>query len=280
MFTLNCKGRMLVVDKPLVMGILNATPDSFYSESRFNDIDKVLLQAERMISEGADIIDVGGQSTRPGSIEISAEEESDRVLAIIGHLQSRFPQLIISVDTYFSKVALEAVAEGASMVNDISGGGRDANMMTTIGKLNVPYVCMHMKGTPETMQQHAQYENMELEILDYFVRKIDSCRKAGIKDVIIDPGFGFAKTIDQNFQLLQNLSIFKTLNVPILCGLSRKSTVYKTLDVSVDEALNGTTVLNTIALMNGANIIRVHDVKEAKQAVSLVNHVKAESNVY
>jgi dihydropteroate synthase len=274
MFTLNCKGQMLVVDKPLVMGIINATPDSFYGESRFTDINEVLLQAERMIGEGADIVDVGGQSTRPGSTPISAEEESDRLLPLIAAVHSRFPHLVISIDTFYAKVAHEAVSEGASMVNDITGGAMDANMLTTVGKLNVPYVCMHIKGTPETMQQHTHYENMELEILDYFVRKVDNCRQSHIKDVIIDPGFGFAKTIHQNFQLLQNLSVFKTLNVPILCGLSRKSTVYKTLGVSVDEALNGTTVLNTIALMNGANILRVHDVREAKQAVMLVERLK------
>ena len=270
MFVLNCKGRLLVVDKPLVMGIINVTPDSFYSGSRFNLASDVLPKVEKMIKEGASIIDVGGQSTRPGSQQLSAEAELERVIGIIESIHFNFPDTVISIDTFHAKVAIDAVAAGASMVNDISAGGLDLNMISTVSSLNVPYVCMHMKGTPATMQQHAQYENIALETLDYFVKKVQQCRKAGIKDVIIDPGFGFAKTIEQNFLLLKQLPILRTLELPILCGLSRKSTVYKTLAVPVEESLNGTTVLNTIALLNGANILRVHDVKEAKEAIELV----------
>jgi len=270
MFVLNCKGRLLVVDKPLVMGIINVTPDSFYSASRFNVASDVLPQVEKMIKEGASIIDVGGQSTRPGSQQLSAEAELERVIGIIESIHFNFPDTVISIDTFHAKVAIDAVAAGASMVNDISAGGLDLNMISTVSSLNVPYVCMHMKGTPATMQQHAQYENIALETLDYFVKKVEVCRKAGIKDVIIDPGFGFAKTIEQNFLLLKQLPILRTLELPILCGLSRKSTVYKTLAVPVEESLNGTTVINTIALLNGANILRVHDVKEAKEAIELV----------
>jgi len=270
MFVLNCKGRLLVVDKPLVMGIINVTPDSFYSGSRFNLASDVLPQVEKMIKEGVSIIDVGGQSTRPGSQQLSAEAELERVIGIIESIHFNFPDTVISIDTFHAKVAIDAVAAGAAMVNDISAGGLDLNMISTVSSLNVPYVCMHMKGTPATMQQHAQYENIALETLDYFVKKVEQCRKAGIKDVIIDPGFGFAKTIEQNFLLLKQLPILRTLELPILCGLSRKSTVYKTLAVPVEESLNGTTVINTIALLNGANILRVHDVKEAKEAIELV----------
>jgi len=270
MFVLNCKGRLLVVDKPLVMGIINVTPDSFYSGSRFNLASDVLPKVEKMIKEGASIIDVGGQSTRPGSQQLSAEAELERVIGIIESIHFNFPDTVISIDTFHAKVAIDAVAAGASMVNDISAGGLDPNMISSVSSLNVPYVCMHMKGTPATMQQHAQYENIALETLDYFVKKVEQCRKAGIKDVIIDPGFGFAKTIEQNFLLLKQLPILRTLELPILCGLSRKSTVYKTLAVPVEESLNGTTVINTIALLNGANILRVHDVKEAKEAIELV----------
>ena len=270
MFVLNCKGRLLVVDKPLVMGIINVTPDSFYPGSRFNVASEVLPTVENMIKEGASIIDVGGQSTRPGSQQLSEETELERVIGIIESIHFNFPNTILSVDTFHSKVAKEAVAAGASIVNDISAGSLDPNMISTVSSLNVPYVCMHMKGTPVTMQQHAQYENIALEVLDYSVKKIDQCRKAGIKDLIIDPGFGFAKTIEQNFTLLKQLTILRTLELPILVGLSRKSTVYKTLGVPVEESLNGTTTLNTIALLNGANILRVHDVKEAREAVVLV----------
>lgn len=274
MFTLNCKGRLIVVDKPLVMGIINVTPDSFYAGSRFRTEEAIITQVEKMHKDGADMIDLGGQSTRPGSVELSAEEEAERILPVIEIVHHQFPELILSIDTFYSKVALAAVEAGATVVNDISGGQRDPSMLTTVGKLEVPYICMHIKGTPATMQMHAQYENIGLEILDYFIQRIDTCRKAKIRDVIIDPGFGFAKNIEQNFELLKQLHLFRQLDVPLMCGLSRKSTVYKTLGVNSDEALNGTTVLNTIALLNGADILRVHDPKEAREAIELLEAYK------
>jgi len=273
MFTLNCKGRLLVIESPVVMGIINATPDSFYEGSRFMGEKNILAQAEKMLKEGADILDIGGQSTRPGSHQLSEEEELKRVIEPIVLLQKNFPEAIISIDTYQSKVAVEAVAAGASIVNDISGGNLDADMLQTVGTLNVPYICMHMQGTPQTMQKEPHYENVTKEVLDFFIHKIDACKKAGIHDVIIDPGFGFGKTIKHNFELLKNLFVFKMLEKPLLLGVSRKSTIYKTLGVTVAEALNGTTVLNTIGLMNGANMLRVHDVKEAKEAVRLFNAI-------
>ncbi len=273
MFTLNCNGRLLVIDKPLVMGIINATPDSFYEGSRFSGTDKILLQAEKMIIEGADILDIGGQSTRPGSEQVSDDTELNRILESIEAIHQKFPETIISVDTYYSTVAKKCIHAGASIVNDISSGTMDKEMLSTIAALKVPYVSMHMKGTPQTMQQQANYENVTREVLDFFIRKKDECKTAGIADVIIDPGFGFAKTIAHNFQLLKDLSVFKMLDALVLVGLSRKSSVYKTLDISPEEALNGTTVLNTLALMNGANILRVHDVKEAKEAIKLCGDV-------
>lgn len=269
MFTLNCKGKLLVIDKPLVMGIINVTPDSFYKDSRRQTTESVLAQATKMINDGADIIDVGGQSTRPGSKRISAKEELERVLPAIETILINFPDTIISVDTYQSKVAEECVGAGAVIINDISSGNMDSEMITTIARLQVPYICMHMKGTPENMQETPTYENVTREVLDFFIEKTDECKHAGINDIIIDPGFGFGKTISHNFTLLKELSAFRMLEKPILTGLSRKSTIYKTLGVTAEEALNGTTVLNTLALQNGANILRVHDVKEAKEAVQL-----------
>lgn len=270
MFTLNCKGRLLAVDKPLVMGIINATSDSFYAESRYSGTDALLKQAEKMLQEGADILDIGGQSTRPGSEKVSAEEELKRIIYGINAIHQRFPEAVISVDTYYSLVAKEAVEAGASMVNDISAGSLDELMIPIVASLHVPYILMHMKGTPQTMQQSPQYDNVTKEVLDFFIFKTEELRKAGIPDIIVDPGFGFGKTIEHNFELLRNLQVFKILGKPLLLGVSRKSTVWKTIGTSADEALNGTTVLNTIGLMNGANIIRVHDVKEAKEAVKLV----------
>ena len=269
MFTLNCKGRLLLIDKPIVMGIINATPDSFFGGSRSNSVDDIVAKAANMLNDGADIIDIGGQSTRPGSEMKSADEEIERVVPAIKAIANRSPHAFISIDTFYSKVAIAAVEAGATIVNDISAGSIDNKMIQTIAELKVPYVMMHMKGTPQTMQQNAVYENVTREVLDFFIAKTNELKNAGIVDLIIDPGFGFAKTIDQNFELLKNLSVFKMLDKAIMVGLSRKSTVYKTLGVSADDALNGTTVLNTIGLMNGASILRVHDVKEAKDAVKL-----------
>ena len=269
MFSLNCRGRLLLVDKPLVMGIINVTPDSFYSGSRQQTNEAILLQAKKMIEEGADIIDIGGQSTRPGSERVSAKDELERVLPAIKGILNDFPEVVISVDTYQSEVATECVNAGAAIINDISSGNMDSEMLSTVAKLQVPYICMHMKGTPENMQEQAIYENVTREVLDFFINKIDECKQAGINDVIIDPGFGFGKAIAHNFKLLKELSAFKMLENPIMVGLSRKSTIYKTLQVTAEEALNGTTVLNTLALQNGANILRVHDVKAAKEAITL-----------
>ena len=269
MFTLNCNGKLLEINNPLVMGIINITPDSFYSGSRFTNEPDILRQVEKMINEEADIIDIGAQSTRPGAQQLSADEELKRLMPVIELLHKKFPGLIISVDTFNSLVAKESVVAGASMINDISGGNFDLDMLHVIGKLKVPYVCMHIKGTPQTMQKNPAYENVIKEIFDFFIERIDACKKAGINDVIIDPGFGFGKNKDHNFELLKNLPVFKMLERPVLAGISRKSTIYKTLGVTTDEALNGSTVLHTIALMNGANILRVHDVKEAKEAVKL-----------
>ncbi len=274
MFTLNCKGRLLVIDEPVVMGIINITPDSFHSGSRKTSLNDALQQAEKMLNDGAAILDIGGQSTRPASEVIGIEEELLRVLPAIDAIHQHFPESFISIDTYYAKVAAEAVNAGAAMVNDISSGTLDEQMIQVVASLQVPYVVMHMKGTPQTMQQQAHYEDVTLEVLDFFIKKTEECRQAGINDVIIDAGFGFAKTIAHNFTLLKNLSVFKMLQKPLLAGLSRKATVYKTLGITPEEALNGTTVLNTIALLNGANILRVHDVKEAVEAIKLVKTLR------
>jgi len=269
MLTLNLKGRVLSLARPLVMGILNRTPDSFYQGSRVADDEQLLRQAGKMISEGADIIDIGGQSTRPNAEQLGEEEELSRVTGAIELLHREWPEIPLSVDTWFARVAREAVSAGASMVNDISGGSLDPDMLNTVGRLRVPYVCMHMKGTPATMNTEARYEDVVKEVLDVFIRRIDDCRRAGIHDVILDPGFGFAKTPGHNFTLLRHLSLFRITGKPILLGVSRKSTIYRTLGITPEEALNGTTVLHTIGLLNGASILRVHDVKEAREAVTL-----------
>jgi dihydropteroate synthase len=270
MFVLNCKGRSLTVDKPLVMGVINVTPDSFYSGSRRSGIDEILRTADQMLTDGADIVDIGGQSTRPGSEQLSLEEELRRVIGAVGSIHKKFPQAIISIDTFYSKVAKEAVESGASIVNDISAGNMDENMIPVVAALKVPYVLMHMQGIPKTMQVEPHYDNVVDEVFEFFQKKILSLQKAGIKDIVIDPGFGFGKTIAHNFELLRNLSSFTKLNHPILAGLSRKSFAYKTIGVGSDEALTGTIVLNTIALLNGASILRVHDVKEARQTIQLI----------
>lgn len=265
----------MTIAQPVVMGILNVTPDSFFEGSRQHSLDHVLATAERMLQQGAMILDIGGQSTRPGAADIGAAEETDRVVPAIEAIVAHFPDALISVDTFRSPVARAAVQAGAHIVNDVSGGSLDADMLTTVGELQVPYICMHMRGTPATMQQLTQYDNVVMDVIDFFVERTDACRRAGIKDVIIDPGFGFAKTPAQNFQLLRELQSFQIFGRPVLLGVSRKSTICKTLNITADEALNGTTVLNTIGLLNGASILRVHDVKEAVEAVKLVAAVNA-----
>lgn len=270
MFSLNCKGKLVLIERPLIMGILNLTDDSFYEGSRMKNTEAVKNKAAQMIYEGGNILDLGAQSTRPASTRISAKEELKKLLPAIEALITNFPEIILSVDTYHSEVAKKCVEEGAAIINDISGGEMDKKMIETVAQLKVPYVCMHMKGVPETMHHETHYEDMLKEILDFFIAKIDECKRAGINDVIIDPGLGFGKNISQNLRLLKHLAIFKMLERPIMAGVSRKSTIYKTLKISAEEALNGTTVLNTIALLNGASILRVHDVKEAKEAVTLL----------
>jgi dihydropteroate synthase len=277
MFTLNCKGRILQIKEPIVMGIINTTPDSFFSESRSMAIEEVVAKAGKMLEDGATILDLGGQSTRPGSQLVEASEETDRLLPCIESIHKSYPDAIISADTFYSSVALHAINAGASIINDVSGGSMDEQMLETVGSHDVPYICMHMRGTPQTMQNFTNYGDLLKEVIDYFILKTDSCKKAGIKDIILDPGFGFAKTIPQNFELLNKLEYLKILEKPLLIGLSRKGTIWKTLGITADEALNGTTVLNTISLMKGASILRVHDVKEANEAIRLVTELNSNS---
>ena len=274
MFTLNCKGRLLAIERPLVMGIINLTPDSFWEGSRFQEVDMILRQAEKMLTEGATFLDLGAQSTRPGSPRIEPDEELKRLMEPLKAIRERFPEAFLSVDTYHASVARSAVEAGASLVNDISGGSFDQQMISTVATLGVPFICMHVKGKPDNMHHNPQYDDVTREVLDYFIIKTAECKLAGIHDVIIDPGFGFSKTAAHNFELIKNLSVFQILQKPLLAGISRKSTIYKTLSVTAAEALNGTTVLNTICLLNGANILRVHDVKEAVEAVKLVEAYK------
>jgi dihydropteroate synthase len=269
MLTINCNGKMLNLNSAVIMGIINITPDSFFEGHLDKNESELLLMAEKMIIDGASILDIGGQSTKPGSKRIEADEELKRVIPVIIAIRKSFPETIISIDTYHSKVAAQAIESGADMVNDISAGSLDKEMIPTVGKLKVPYVCMHMQGTPETMQLNPTYSNITLEIIQFFIKKIEACRNAGIKDIIIDPGFGFGKTIEQNFTLLRELQSLEMLDCPVLAGISRKGMIYKTLSTTPENALNGTTVANTMALINGASILRVHDVKEAKEAITI-----------
>ncbi len=278
MYTLNCRGKLLRLERPVVMGILNTTPDSFYSTSRVQSLQEVVEQADKMLAEGAAILDIGGQSTRPGSKRVSPREEIDRVLPGISAILSRHPDAILSIDTYAAEVAAAAVEAGAAIINDISGGDMDPAILSVAAAAGVPYICMHMQGRPDTMQNDPQYQNVTLEVLDYLSHKIAACRAAGIRDVVADPGFGFGKTIRHNFTLLKEMAALEVLEVPILAGLSRKSSVYTTLQVTPEEALNGTTVLNTLALMNGASILRVHDVRAAVEAIQLVSACQAMAN--
>jgi len=274
MFTLNAKGKLLSLDSPVVMGILNRSADSFYSGSRFPDDTALLDRAEQMIAEGAEWLDIGGQSTRPGAELVGEEEELRRVVGAIDQMHRKWPDLTISVDTWYARVAAEAVAAGASVVNDISGGRLDPAMLPTVGGLGVPYICMHSKGTPATMNREAVYTNVVREVLDFFIARIEDCRLAGINDVILDPGFGFAKTRAHNWELLRQLDVFRLTGRPLLLGVSRKSTIYRELNIEPEEALNGTTVMHTIGLLNGAAILRVHDPRAAREAITLVSKYK------
>ena len=266
---------MLDLEIPKVMGILNITPDSFYKGSRYNTDEDILRAATRMLEDGADILDIGGYSSRPGAKDITAEEESIRVLKAIKLISRNYPEAIISVDTFRADIAREAVVGcGAHLINDISGGDADSKMFLTVEKLNVPYILMHMKGDPRTMQNKPVYDDVVADILKWFGERIFKLQNAGLKDIIIDPGFGFGKTMDHNFDLLRRLGDFSITGLPVIVGISRKSMIWKTLNISVDEALNGTTVLNAIALFNGADILRVHDVKEAVQTVKLLQKIR------
>ena len=267
--TLNCNGQLLDLTEPIVMGILNVTPDSFYDGGKYENENMMLSQVEQMVVDGASIIDVGGMSSRPGAEIIDEEEELLRVLPIIQKIKQHFPKIIISIDTVKARVAEESVAAGASIINDISAGSIDENMFPMVAKLDVPYILMHMQGKPEDMQQKPDYQDVTLEVLDFFIKKVGELRALGVKDIILDPGFGFGKTIEHNYHLLKKLTIFKILDLSLLIGISRKSMIYKVLNNSPQEALNGTTVLNTMALERGAKILRVHDVKEAMETITL-----------
>jgi dihydropteroate synthase len=270
MYTLNCRGRLLVLDQPVVMGIINLTPDSFYAGSRSEELEDVISKAAQLLQDGALLLDIGAQSTRPGSSFLTATEEWARLEPLLAALVASFPQAFFSVDTFHAEVAKKAAEAGVHLINDISFGMLDPEMIPVVAESGLPYIGMHMKGSPQTMQSLAQYDDLLLEISDFFIERIAVCRAAGIKDLILDPGFGFAKTVDQNFQLLNRLQELKVFGLPILAGLSRKSTITKTLGITAEEALNGTTVLNTVALQKGASILRVHDPKPALEAIRLL----------
>lgn len=269
MLTINCKGKLIDLSIPRVMGIINLTPDSFYDGGKNSDEKKILIRVEKMLNEGATFIDLGGYSSRPGADNISEKEEETRVLPALESILKHFPEALISVDTFRSALASKAINLGACMINDISAGNLDKNMFNTIAALQVPYVAMHMPGTPETMQKMTQYEDLITDLVYFFSKKINDLRELHINDVIIDVGFGFGKTLEQNYTLLRKLEVFHMLGVPILTGISRKSMVYKVIKTSAEQALNGTTAANTIALLKGSNILRVHDVKEAVETIQI-----------
>lgn len=267
--TINCKGRVIDLSTPHVMGILNVTPDSFHDGGQFTDIERALKQTESMLIAGATFIDIGGQSTRPGAEQVGAEEEISLTIPAIEAIIKQFPEANLSIDTYHASVAKAAIKAGASMINDVSAGDDDVNMFTTVLELQVPYIIMHKQGSPETMQQNPEYIDVVKEVMNYFVAKTTQLKNLGVHDVIIDPGFGFGKTVEHNYSLLKHLADFNVFGIPVLAGVSRKSMINKVLGTKPENALNGTTVANTMALLNGAKIIRVHDVKEAMQAVKL-----------
>jgi dihydropteroate synthase len=273
---INAGGKLIDLEIPKVMGILNITPDSFFEGSRVNTDEEIITAAGRMLDEGAAFLDVGGYSSRPGASHISEKEEGRRVIRAIKLIRGEYPEAVISVDTFRSGIALEAVLEaGALMINDISGGDADPDMIPVVGRLNVPYIMMHMKGDPSTMQNNPVYDDIVADILKYFGKRIFRLRTAGVKDIIIDPGFGFAKTIDHNFELMRRLHDLNITGLPLMVGISRKSMIWKTLDITADEALNGTTAMHSVALSKGADILRVHDVKPAIEAVRLFAKLKS-----
>jgi len=271
--TINCNGELISLETPKIMGILNLTPDSFFDGGVYKIEHEILQQTEKMLNDGAFCIDLGAYSSRPNAEDVSTEVELQRLLPIIDLLLKKFPEIILSIDTFRSEVAQQAIAHGAAIINDISGGSLDEQMMKTVGQLKVPYILMHMRGTPKTMQSLTQYDDLLQDMIYYFSEKTAIARSFGIDDLILDPGFGFAKTTVQNFEILKNMSLLSVLDLPILVGLSRKSMIYKTLGISAQEALNGTSILNTLALQQGAKILRVHDVKEAKECIDLITQV-------
>ncbi|MFK5891464.1 MAG: dihydropteroate synthase [Flavobacteriaceae bacterium] len=270
---INCKGKLIDLSRPKIMGILNVTPDSFYDGGQYTSEKDILLKVEKMLKDGATFIDVGAYSSRPNANDVSEGQELYRSLKAINLITKKFPETLISVDTFRSKVAQEAVAAGACMINDISGGSLDKNMFQTVASLQVPYILMHMQGTPQNMQNNPYYEDIIFEIRSYFSKKINLLRQLGLNDIILDVGFGFGKTIEHNYTLLKNLNLFNIFGVPLLAGLSRKSMLYKVLDTNATKALNATSVANTLALQNGASILRVHDVKEAYETIQIVNQL-------
>lgn len=274
-FTLNCKGILHCFNRPVVMGIINITPDSFHIESRLNTENELVERVNQMILEGVDWLDVGGYSSRPGADFVSEQTELDRVIPAIKLIHSKFPQILISIDTFRSKVAEEAIIAGASIINDITGTTGDSSMLEVAKKHSTPLIVMHMRGSIQNMMSHCNYENVMHELISYFQNIITKANKLGVNDLIIDPGFGFSKELETNFEVLNKLAMLKVLNCPILAGVSRKSMIYKSLKTTAENALNGTTVLNTVALLNGASILRVHDVKEAKEAVDLIMKLKS-----
>ncbi|MFE3867156.1 dihydropteroate synthase [Flavobacterium sp. LS2P90] len=273
--TINCKGQLIDLSSPKVMGILNVTPNSFFDGGKYKNEKEILSQVEKMLAEGATFIDIGAYSSKPNAEFVSEEEEISRIVPAINLILKHFPETILSIDTFRSEVAKTSIENGAAIINDISAGHLDDKMLEVIAKYNVPYIMMHMRGTPQTMQTLTVYDDIVKEMLFYFSERIVKVRSFGINDLIIDPGFGFAKKLDQNYEVFQKMELFNMLELPLLVGISRKSMIYKTLDTSIEEALNGTTILNTLALTKGAKILRVHDVKEAMECVTLFNKINS-----
>ena len=271
--TINCKGILVDLSTPKVMGILNVTPNSFYDGGKYKNETEILSQVEKMLADGASFIDIGAYSSKPNAEFVSEQEEIIRIAPVVDLVLKHFPDTMLSIDTFRSEVAKIAIESGAAIINDISAGMLDDKMLETIGKYNVPYIMMHMRGNSQTMQTLTNYEDIVKEMLFYFSERVAKARTFGINDLILDPGFGFAKTIDQNYEVFQKMELFKILELPLLVGISRKSMIYKSLDIAIGDAMNGTTVLNTLALVKGANIIRVHDVKEAVECVTLFNKI-------
>ena len=269
--TINCKGQLVDLSTPKVMGILNVTPNSFFDGGKYKNENEILSQIEKMLIDGATFIDVGAYSSKPNAEFVSQQEEISRIVPAINLILQHFPETILSIDTFRSEVATASIENGAAIINDISAGNLDNKMLISIGKYNVPYIMMHMRGTPKTMQTLTDYDDIVKEMLFYFSERIAQARSFGINDLIVDPGFGFAKKLDQNYEVLKKMELFNMLELPILAGISRKSMIYKTLNVSMEEALNGTTIVNTLALTKGAKILRVHDVKQAMECITLFN---------